>query len=86
MGRKLPELFHAAELEQVHCGVYDGRWEKTLSREDIESEWLMLEDDLKSILSNAELNELRKHEQKAITKGSRLIYVPTFYAWGRIPG
>ena len=86
MGRKLPELFHAAELEQVHCGVYDGRWEKTLSREDIESEWLMLEDDLKSILSNAELNELKKHEQKAIKKGSRLIYVPTFYAWGRIPG
>jgi ubiquinone/menaquinone biosynthesis C-methylase UbiE len=86
MGRKLPGLFHDAGLKQVHCGVYDGRWEKTLSREDIESEWLMLEEDLKSVLSSKELKELRKHEQKAIKNGSRLIYVPTFYAWGRIPG
>ena len=85
MGRKLRAMFHEAELEEVHCGVYDGRWEKTLSKEDIESEWLMLEEDLKNVLSKTELKELKKHEQKAIKNGSRLIYVPTFYAWGRIP-
>ena len=86
MGRKLRSLFFDAEIEDVHCGVYDGRWEKTLSKEDIESEWLMLEEDLRNILSSADLEELKKHEQKAISNGSRLIYVPTFYAWGKIPG
>jgi ubiquinone/menaquinone biosynthesis C-methylase UbiE len=86
MGRKLRSLFYEAELEEIHCGVYDGRWEKTFSRKDIESEWLMLEEDLKSILSDAEFNELRIHENKALADGSRLIYVPTFYAWGRVPG
>jgi ubiquinone/menaquinone biosynthesis C-methylase UbiE len=85
MGRKLRYLFHEADLEEVHCGVYDGRWEKALDIEDIESDWLMLEEDLKNVLSSTEIKELRKHEQKAIENGYRLIYVPTFYAWGKIP-
>jgi ubiquinone/menaquinone biosynthesis C-methylase UbiE len=86
MGRKLRSLFFEAKLEGIHCGVYDGRWEKNLRREDLESEWMMLEEDLRSILSTAELKELKKHEKKAVARGSRLIFVPTFYAWGRIPG
>jgi SAM-dependent methyltransferase len=85
MGRKLPGLFHAAGLQEVQCGAYDGRWESSLSREDIESEWAVLEEDLKGILSAAEIRELKKHEQKSLKNGSRLIYVPTFYAWGRVP-
>ncbi len=85
MGRKLQNLFHTLRLEEIHIGVYEGSWDSMPSREEIESEWLVLEEDLAGILKPAELRELKKHDQAAWKNGSRLIYVPTFYAWGRVP-
>lgn len=85
MGRKLQNLFHGSGLEQIRCGVYEGSWDSKPSQEEIESEWLVLEEDLAEILKSAELRELKKHDQTAWENGSRLIYVPTFYAWGRVP-
>ena len=84
MGRKLPHLFHEIGLHDIQCGAYDGRWESPLSKQDIDSEWVVLEEDLQGILSPQEIIELKKYEQKTMEDGSRLIYVPTFYAWGKV--
>ncbi len=84
MGRKLPHLFHEIELANIQCGAYDGRWESQLTQQDIDSEWVVLEEDLGDTLTVQELIELKKYEQKTLESGSRLIYVPTFYAWGKI--
>jgi len=84
MGRKLKNLFHKICLQDVNAGVYEGNWSGVPSEEELESEWDMIKNDLQGILTNAELKELKKHDQTARQNKSRLIYVPTFYAWGRV--
>lgn len=84
MGSKLKSLFHSAGLDDIQYGVYEGRWSTDPSPREIESEWKMLENDLKGLMSSAELADLKKHDQLSRKKGSRMIYVPTFYAWGRV--
>jgi len=85
MGRKLPSLFLESGLVDIQTGVYEGKWEQKPSKEEIESEWQVLEEDLAGLLSPVELNALKNHEQTAWENGSRLIYVPTFYSWGKVP-
>jgi len=84
MGRKLPSLFLDSGLTDIQTGVYEGRWEQKPSQEEIESEWQVLEEDLAGFLSTVELIALKEHEQSAWENGSRLIYVPTFYSWGKV--
>jgi len=85
MGRKLQSLFLESGLADIQTGVYEGKWKQKPSQEEIESEWQVLEEDLAGSLSPAELNALKKLEQTAWENGSRLIYVPTFYSWGKVP-
>ncbi len=85
MGRKLQSLFLESGLADIQTGVYEGKWEQKPLQEEIESEWQMLEEDLTGSLSPAELNALKKLEEEAWENGSRLIYVPTFYSWGKVP-
>ena len=84
MGRKLKDLFHSSGLTAIQTGVYEGRWDQAPSPEEIDSEWLVLEDDLRGILSPIELRELKKHDRVSRNNGSRLIFVPTFYTWGKV--
>jgi len=84
MGRKLKSLFHSLELGDIQCGVYDGSWSKKPSQAELNSEWQTLSADLEGILSRSEIEALRSHELKAYQAGSRLVYVPTFYAWGKV--
>lgn len=84
MGRKLHSLFLESGLSDIQTGVYEGKWDHKPSQEEIESEWQVLEDDLAGFLSPGELNALKKREQAAWENGTRLIYVPTFYSWGKV--
>ena len=84
LGRKLPSLFHEVGLAEIQTGVYEGGWGKQPSPEEIKSEWQVLEEDLAEILPQVEIQELKKHELSTWENGSRLIYVPTFYAWGKV--
>jgi ubiquinone/menaquinone biosynthesis C-methylase UbiE len=82
IGRKLKSLFYSLGLKDIQVGVYEGNWTKKPSTEMITSEWKMLEHDLQDIISNEELAALKKEDEVAQQSGTRLIYVPTFYAWG----
>jgi len=84
MGRKLKSLFSAAGFSEIVCGAYEGSWENSPSQADLDSEWQVLEEDLSGILSSEDIAILKKHEQKALRKGTRLVYVPTFYCWGKV--
>ncbi len=84
MGRKLKSLFHITGLGDIQYGVYEGRWSSNPSPREVKSEWQMLENDLRGLISSAELEELKKHDLASRKKGSRIIYVPTFYAWGKV--
>ncbi|HDD61605.1 MAG: hypothetical protein DRI65_08910 [Chloroflexota bacterium] len=84
MGRTLKALFSSGGFSDIVCGVYEGLWQKDSSPANMDSEWRVLEEDLSGILSRKEIAVLKKHEMKALEKGTRLIYVPTFYCWGKV--
>jgi hypothetical protein len=46
-------------------------------------EWQVLEADLEDTLAPARLADLRRIDAAAWEKGDRVLFVPTFYAWGR---
>lgn len=84
MGRKLRNLFLSSGFSDVEAGVYQGFFPHKLSREELESEWQVLEEDLSGILPGRDLQNLKEQDLSACEKGLRLIYVPTFYAWGKV--
>lgn len=82
LGRKLAGLLTAAGLGQVHAGLLGGHWERPPTADDLNSEWLLLEYDLANFLSANELQHLRHLDAAAWQNGERVLFVPTFYAWG----
>lgn len=84
MGRKLSALFHSAGLSGVHSGLLGGQWSEPPAFAAWESEWAMLEADLGSLLAPDRLKALRSLDAAAWQKGERVLFVPTFYAWGKV--
>ena len=84
LGRKLKSLFTSGGFSDLEYGVYQGSWQDEISQEEIDSEWMVLSEDLAKYLTRAEILALRKHDQLTRDQGTRLTYLPTFYAWGRV--
>ena len=85
MGRRLAGLFAQARLEAVETGVLAGQWQAPPSREDWELEWDVLLEDLEDQVTGEELDRLRLLDWEAWQRGERVLFLPTFYAWGRRP-
>ena len=86
IGRKLREIFTRAGLMDILVGVLGGEWAGSPSEEELDSEWRTLDADLHGTLSNQTLATLRHTDREAWRDGSRILYVPTFYACGRVAG
>ena len=84
MGRKLKGLFTNDGFSELEYGVLQGSWQGEISEEEFNSEWKILEEDLGGVLSKTELRALKEHDRNTRNIGSRLTYVPTFYAWGKV--
>jgi SAM-dependent methyltransferase len=92
-GRRLAGIFSRAGLKAVETGVLGGQWSGPPSVEEWESEWAVLESDLKespeALLEEApgaNLEELKRLDFEAWQRAERVLFVPTFYALGRSPG
>lgn len=84
MGRKLAGLFRYAGLQSVQVGLLGSQWSQPLSREAWESEWSVIETDLMAMMTPEELAALRQLDWQAWQSGERVLFVPTFYAWGQV--
>ncbi len=87
MGRRLAGLFHKAGLKNVETGVLGGQWSGVPDWEARESEWAVLESDLtqtSETVSISEVQKLKALDRSATERGERVLFVPTFYAWGRV--
>ncbi|HIE56609.1 MAG TPA: methyltransferase domain-containing protein [Anaerolineales bacterium] len=87
MGRRLAGLFHQAGIEAVETGILGAQWPEAPDQETWESEWAVLESDLSQIseiLEIPEMTKLKELDRMAHEKGERVLFVPTFYAWGRV--
>jgi len=85
MGRRLMGLMAGLGLESLEVGVLGAQWRNLPASELVTSEWDMLHHDLAGQLSEAQLAHLHQVDEEAWSRGSRVLYVPTFYAWGRVP-
>jgi len=85
-GRKLAGWLAGSGLSGVQAGVLGGEWSAAPDASTWESEWKILEDDLRGRISAEELRELRAVDAAAWARGERILYVPTFYAFGQKAG
>ena len=82
MGRKLAALFSNSGLRNIQTGVLQGHWSQAPDQDSINMEWNILKDDLKNKVNSAELGSLQKKNLEAWRTGKRVLFIPTFYAFG----
>ncbi|MBN1264381.1 MAG: methyltransferase domain-containing protein [Anaerolineales bacterium] len=86
LGRKLRSLLSVSGLNSVKTGVIGGEWTTDFSLPaEFTSEWETLISDLSGILSPDETTFYAELERKAWLDGTRILYVPTFFARGKKP-
>ena len=83
-GRKVKAVFQQAGLEEVEAGVLGGQWKDAPAQADVDMEWRVLREDIKTLENQAALADIEQVERRAWQDGVRLLYVPTFYAWGKV--
>jgi SAM-dependent methyltransferase len=83
IGRKLPALLSQSGLQDVQVALIGGHWSQPPHPDDLALEWAVLEEDLHGRLSNAALERYRQQDTAAWQRCERLLYIPTFYAWGQ---
>lgn len=86
IGRKLRSLFRRAGFESVQVGVLGGEWGENFQAEEIEGEQAVLRADLQGLpgFDEAAFEALLAQDRLAWQCGERLLFVPTFYAVGRV--
>lgn len=85
IGRELRSIFSASGLNQIEIGVLGGQWTENDPREDFEAEWDVIESDLENkeyFLSVYE--ELKSVDLSSRETQQRVLFVPTFYAIGKV--
>jgi len=85
VGRSLRALFAQAGLQNIQAGLISGHWNAAFNPEDWQQEWEILEADLGHIIPDAELSKLKEIDHAAWQSGERILFIPTFYAWGQVP-
>ncbi len=86
LGRRLPAIFHQAGLVEIESGILGGQWGDRSVQAGWQMEWDVLTDDLQRIAVPGEtLKTLQNLDQNARARGERVLFVPTFYAAGRVP-
>jgi len=84
LGGRLAELFVRAGINLIECGALAPAPSEPLDPNEQEMEWAVLEADLTGFLPSDEIQKYRLLDAQARQDGSRRLYVPTFFAWGRV--
>ncbi|MBM3126431.1 MAG: class I SAM-dependent methyltransferase [Chloroflexi bacterium] len=80
-GARLADIFHRAGLKIIETGPIRPA-AKALPLEEWEGEWEVIESDLKGFISSDQLKEYRRMDREARQAGTRILHIPTYFAWG----
>jgi ubiquinone/menaquinone biosynthesis C-methylase UbiE len=83
IGRRLRALYQEAGFSDVEAGVLGGQWQDQSSEQEQQGEWQMLVHDLGDHIPSQTLERLKTVDAAARARGERILYIPTFWAWGR---
>lgn len=81
-GAKLAETFFEAGIKLRETGTIQGGGYEP-SAWDLEMEWAVMEADLAGVVSSEEIQKMKRLDEEAWAHGERVLYVPTFFAWGQ---
>jgi SAM-dependent methyltransferase len=84
LGGRLAELFYRAEIELVETGAIENQGADAPTSTEWELEWAVLEADLSGFVPVDEIKRLKELDERAWTRGERILHVPTYFAWGRV--
>jgi SAM-dependent methyltransferase len=83
MGRKLRSLFFQTGLVEVEVGILSAQWDGLPSWDATES--IMIQADLAGQLTPDALVDYQHTDKQARETGQRILFIPTFYALGKVP-
>ena len=81
LGPRLAGLFRQAGIEIIEAGQLQAAGVASI---DGQAEWDVLEADLAGMTSQAQLDEWKLIDRCARAQGGRVLYVPTYFAFGRL--
>ena len=81
---RLAALFDRAGIRIRETGVVNPWKRAAYTTADLEAEWMILRQDLGDSVSPADLERLRRLDALAHERGERVLYVPTYFAWGQV--
>ncbi|MDF1499463.1 MAG: methyltransferase domain-containing protein [Anaerolineales bacterium] len=84
IGRRLRALFSEAGLTSITAGVLGGEWQSGLDERLTRSEWETLKSDLARTISPEKIKRLKEADRTAWRDETRVLFVPTFYAYGQV--
>lgn len=84
LGSRLPQLCEQAGLAIVESGVIRPWSAQALTPDDVDGEWDVLQADLAEVMPSNEMERMKALDMRARRLGKRLLYVPTYYAWGQV--
>ncbi len=85
IGRKLRSFFSNAGLKNIEVGVLGAQWREEFSAEDFELEWKVVKSDLHRKNEFIDVaDELKALDFVSRKDRHRILYVPTFYAFGEV--
>jgi ubiquinone/menaquinone biosynthesis C-methylase UbiE len=88
IGRKIKALFNQAGLADVEVGVIGAQWTGDIQQDELRSEWEIIHSDLMALNNKSEVektaDEIQKIDRAAWALGERILYVPTFFASGKV--
>ena len=85
IGRRLPDLFQEAGISLEASGVLGGYWSGNKLPDGWDLEWQTLRHDLADDDTHLPFETLMETDRMAWLQSIRILYVPVFYAIGRIP-
>jgi SAM-dependent methyltransferase len=83
MGSRLAELFSQAGIRLIETGTLQPGNQPQLTEEERDLEWSVLEADLAGSVPANEIQRLRCLDESAWESHQRVLYVPTYFAWGQ---
>jgi SAM-dependent methyltransferase len=81
LGARLADLFFRAGIELIETGTIQNA-NNDRSPDEWETEWAVIESDLAGSVPNEEIQKMKKLDQQARARRERVLYVPTYFAWG----
>ena len=84
LGSRLADLFDQAGIRIREAGTVNPWPQAAFTMADLDAEWMILREDLADTVSAAELERWRRLDAIAHERGERVLYVPTYFAWGQV--